>query len=185
MFQRRAEERTVNRAEIERFMREALSVARAGLAAGEIPIGAVVVLNGEVIARAHTRERAEGRMLVHADLLALEEADRIRPFPGKRRDAALFVTGEPCLMCLGAAMSFFLGEIYYGHECPGDGAVSLVQGWKRKEEDFPAYRVPKITGTVLREECLSLFEEYVARNSGGAMWEWAKAISALPRGASK
>ncbi len=54
-------------------------------------------------------------MLVHADLLALEAADKINPFPGKRRDAVLYVTGEPCLMCLGAALTFFLGEIYYGH----------------------------------------------------------------------
>lgn len=167
--------------EIENYMREAILMARLGLEAGELPIGAVVVLNGEVIARAHTRERAEGRLLVHADLLALEEADRIRPFPGRRRDAKLFVTGEPCLMCLGAAMSFFLGEIYYGHECPGDGAVELVRGWQRKEEDFPAYRLPAIQGGILRDECLSLFDEYVARHDSGGMWEWAKAIAALPR----
>ena len=163
-------------------MGEAIAAARAGLDAGELPIGAIVALNGQIIGRAYTRERAEGRLLVHADLLALEEADRLRPFPGRRRDAALFVTGEPCLMCLGAAMSFFLGEIYYGHECPGDGAVDLVHGWKRKEEDFPAYQVPNITGGILRDECLALFDEYVARHSGGALWEWAKAIAALPRG---
>lgn len=185
MFQRTNGELDVTIENYEQYMREAIKVARVGLDAGELPIGALVVLNGEIIAQAHTRERAEGRLLVHADLLALEEADRIRPFPGRRRDAALFVTGEPCLMCLGAAMSFFVGEICYGHECPGDGAVSLVQGWKRKEEDFPAYQVPKITGGVLREECLSLFDDYVARHSGGAMWEWAKAIAALPRGGSE
>jgi tRNA(adenine34) deaminase len=63
---------------------------------GELPIGAVVVLNNEVIAAAHTTEKTEGRLLVHADLLALEAADRIKPFPGKRREAALYVTGEPC-----------------------------------------------------------------------------------------
>lgn len=160
-------------------MREALAMGRIGLDKDELPIGAVVVLNGDIIARAHTMEKSEGRLLVHADLIALEAADRIRPYPGMRRDTQLFVTGEPCLMCMGAAMSFFLGEIYYGHECPGDGAVSLVRQWKRKEEDFPSYRVPRITGGILREEALELMMEYVSRHSSGSMWEWAKAIAAL------
>ena len=97
----------------EHFMRKALEVAQQGLDQGELPIGAVVVLDNQVIAAAHTRERAENRLLVHADLLALETADRLQPFPGKRRDARLYVNLEPCLMCLGAAMSFFIGAIYY------------------------------------------------------------------------
>ncbi len=164
---------------VEFFMRQALQVAREGLEKGELPIGAVVVLNGEVISSAHTMEKSEGRLLVHADLLALEAADKIKPFPGKRRDAKLFVTGEPCLMCLGAAMSFFLGEIYYGHECPSDGAVALVQQWQRKEEDFPNYRVPTLVGGVLRAEAISLFREYVTRHASGAMWEWARTIAEL------
>lgn len=163
----------------ERFMREALKMARVGLEKGELPIGAVVVLNNEIIAAAHTMEKTEGRLLVHADLLALEAADRIKPFPGKRRDAVLYVTGEPCLMCMGAALSFFLGEIYYGHECPGDGAVAVVQQWQRKEADFPNYRVPKITGGLLRQEGIDLFKEYVARHTSGALWEWAGTIVAL------
>src|SRR5258706_4230710 len=153
---------------IEHFMGLALEKAKEGLAKGELPIGAVIVLNGEVIASAHTMEKSEGRLLVHADLLALEAADKIKPFPGNRRDVKLFVTGEPCLMCLGAAMSFFVGEIYYGHECPGDGAVSLVQQWKRKEEDFPNYRVPRITGGIMRAEAITLFREYVAKHSSGS-----------------
>jgi hypothetical protein len=72
-----------------------------------------------------------------------------------------------------------VGEIVYGHECPGDGAVALVQQWKRKEEDFPNYRVPEIVGGVLRQESIDLFKKYVARHSSGAMWEWAKTIASL------
>lgn len=161
---------------IDHFMREALKVARAGLEAGELPIGAVVVLGDKIIASAYTREKAEGRLLVHADLLALEEADRISPFPGRRRDTRLFVNLEPCLMCLGAAMSFFVGEIYFGLESPSDGAVSLVQKWIRREEDFPAYRVPKITGGILRGESIALFHEYVARNPVGPLSDWARTL---------
>jgi tRNA(adenine34) deaminase len=163
----------------EHFMREALAVARQGLDKGELPIGAIVVVNGRIIASAHTMERSEGRFLVHADLLALEAADRLQPFPGKRREAALYVNLEPCLMCLGAAMSFFLGEIYYGLESPGDGAVDLVRQWQKKHEDFPGYRAPRITGGILREESIALFQEYVDRHSSGAMWEWAKTLSSM------
>ena len=165
---------------IEKFMREALRVAREGLDAGELPIGAVVVANGEIIAESYTRERSEGRLLVHADLLALEAADRIRPFPGRRRDAQLFVTGEPCLMCLGAAMSFFIGEIYFGHESLSDGAVKLVRQWKRDEGAFPNYRIPQITGGILRDEAIELFREYVCLHDSGPLWEWAKSIARLP-----
>ena len=82
-------------------------------------------------------------------------------------------------MCLGAAMSFFLGEIYYGHESPSDGAVRLVQNWQRKETDFPSYRVPNIVGGILRNEAIALFKEYVARHSSGGMWEWAKTVAML------
>jgi tRNA(adenine34) deaminase len=160
-------------------MREALKLAASALDQGELPIGAVVVLDDQIIAAAHTMERAEKRLLVHADLLALEAADRIQPFPGRRADAKLFVNLEPCLMCLGAAMSFHLGEIYYGLESPGDGAVSLVQQWQRNETLLPAYCLPKIQGGIMREESIQLFREYAARHPSGAMGEWAKTLAAL------
>jgi tRNA(adenine34) deaminase len=160
-------------------MRQALCIAEDGLAKGELPIGAVVVLDNQIIAAAHTLEISEGRLLVHADLLALEAADRLKPFPGRRRDASLFVTVEPCLMCLGAAMSFCLGEVYYGVESPGDGAVALVRQWQRNDQDLPAYRVPHMLGGILRDHAIALFRSYVSRHTSGGMWEWAKTMASL------
>ncbi|PIQ26951.1 hypothetical protein COW36_17120 [bacterium (Candidatus Blackallbacteria) CG17_big_fil_post_rev_8_21_14_2_50_48_46] len=61
------------------FMQEALKMAPQGLERGELPIGAVVVFQGQIIAAAHTQEYAQGRLLVHAELLALEIADKIKP----------------------------------------------------------------------------------------------------------
>lgn len=161
------------------WMRQALAVAEAGLSQGELPIGAIVVLDNQIISSAYTREWAEQRLLVHADLLALSAADRLKPFPGKRRDAKLFVTLEPCLMCLGAAMSFYVGEVYYAVESPGDGAVALVEQWQRKAEDFPSYQVPAIVGGVLRSESIALFQEYTRRYTVGGMAAWARTIAAL------
>jgi tRNA(adenine34) deaminase len=159
-------------------MQEALYVATEGLEKGELPIGAVVVLDGQIIARAHTAEIAEQRMLVHAELLALLEADALLGKSKKRAKVTLFTTLEPCLMCLGAAMSFFLGQIYYALEAPGDGAVALAHQWQRKEEDFPAYRVPDVEGGLLRQESLALFKAYVERypSAPRPLWEWAKRL---------
>jgi tRNA(adenine34) deaminase len=161
------------------FMRAALQQATLALEQGELPIGAVIVLDGRIIAAAHTAEIAEQRLLVHAELRALEDADRLRPFPGKRSAAHLFTTLEPCLMCLGAAMSFHIGAISYALESPADGAVQLAQGWQRDEAAMPSYRPPAIHGGVLRQESIDLFKAYVARHSSGGLWEWAKTVAAL------
>lgn len=157
-------------------MKETLSLAKEGLALGELPIAAMVVLNGGIISSAITAEKREQRFLIHAELLALEEADKIITFPGDRRQVKLFTNLEPCLMCIGAAMSFFLGEIYYALESPADGAVDLVKNWIRKEDDMPPYQVPNITGGLLREESINLFEQYVSLYPSSPLAEWAKTL---------
>jgi tRNA(adenine34) deaminase len=80
---------------------------------------------------------------------------------------------------MGAAMSFFLGELVFGLESPGDGAVDLVRAWKRKEEDIPGYRVPKITGGLLRADSIRLFSAYVDRHEPGPMRDWAETLVGL------
>jgi tRNA(Arg) A34 adenosine deaminase TadA len=117
-------------------MGEAPRVAADGLAAGELPIGAVVVLDDAIVASAYTQERTQRRLLVHADLLALDAADRL--VGRRRRDATLYVTLEPCLACLGAAMTTMVGSVVYALESPSDGATSLVSEWNRtrRREDF-------------------------------------------------
>ena len=163
----------------EHYMREVLALAAEALEQGEFPIAAMVVMDDEIISRATTSEQREKRFLGHAELVALEEADKqLLPFAERSR-ARLFTNLEPCLMCMGAAMSFFLGEIVYGLESPGDGAVELVRGWVRKEEDIPGYQIPKIRGGLLREESIRLFQEYVARREPGPMRDWAETLARL------
>jgi len=120
----------------ERHMRHTLSLAAEALELGELPIAAIVVLDDRIIGSATTAEQREQRLLVHAELAALEQADRLGLSLAERRKARLFTNLEPCLMCLGAAMSFFLGEIHYALESPADGAVDLVRAWSRAEEDY-------------------------------------------------
>ena len=156
-----------------------MALATEALKLGEFPIASIVVLDDRIIASATALEQREKRFLGHAELVALEEADRLRLSLDDRRDVKLFTNLEPCLMCLGAAMSFFLGEIYYGLESPGDGAVNLVKAWVRKGDDIPGYQVPEITGGLLREESIELFEEYVSLHPPGPMREWAKTLTEL------
>jgi hypothetical protein len=76
-------------------------------------------------------------------------------------------------------MPFFLGEIVYDLESPGDEAVELVRGWVRKEEDIPGYQAPKITGGLLWEESICLFERYVTRRDPGPIRDWAETLTRL------
>lgn len=162
------------------IMHQVLTLAAEALEQGELPIAAVVMLDGNVISQATASEQREKRFLGHAELVALEEADKQHLSYEQRTRATLVTNLEPCLMCMGAAMSFFLGEIIYGLESPGDGAVALVRDWHRQEQDFPAYRIPKITGGVLRGESIRLFQAYVARHEPSPMRDWAETLAGLP-----
>jgi tRNA(adenine34) deaminase len=161
------------------YMQQVLALAAEALEEGEFPIASIVVLDDEIIAQATASEQREKRFLGHAELVALEKADKRQLAFDERGRARLFTNLEPCLMCMGAAMSFFLGEIVYGLESPGDGAVDLVRSWARKEEDIPGYQIPKTTGGLLREESIGLFEEYVARHAPGPMRDWAETLVKL------
>jgi tRNA(adenine34) deaminase len=163
----------------ETYMKETLAIAEGALAMGEFPIAAILVLKDEIVAKASTAEVREGRFLVHAEYSVLSEADTFGWALPERRSAVLYTNLEPCLMCMGAAMSFFLGEIYYGLESPGDGAVDLVRNWTRAEKDYPGYQIPKITGGLLRQESIDLFRAYVRLTPPGPRRNWAATLASL------
>jgi tRNA(adenine34) deaminase len=110
---------------------------RVGLELGEMPIGAVVVVDDEIVATAHTQEVTSGRLLVHADLLALEAADKV--ISGRRRRSTLYENLEPCLMCLGAAFTDKLGTLVYWLESPGDCGIAVFE---RREVSRDADAMP-------------------------------------------
>jgi tRNA(adenine34) deaminase len=161
------------------FMRQVIGLASEAIESGEFPIAAMIVLDDEIIAQASTAEQREKRFLVHAELLALEAADKLGLPPPRRRQARLFTNLEPCLMCIGAAMSSFIGEICYSLESPADGAVNLVESWARKKADMPGYVAPKFTGGILRAESIELFKKYVSVAPPGPMRHWAATLTKL------
>ncbi|MFM2301296.1 MAG: hypothetical protein RLZZ84_1032 [Pseudomonadota bacterium] len=103
-------------------MQAALAAARAGAAAGEVPIGAVVVHDGAVIAAAHNAPRSLKDPTAHAEILAIREAARVL---GRERleDCELWVTLEPCPMCAGAIQHARISRLYYAAPDAKGGAV--------------------------------------------------------------
>ena len=105
-----------------RFMEIALAEARTAGERGEVPVGAVLVLDGTVVARSGNRTRAENDVTAHAEVAVIREASRVL---GQERltGADLYVTLEPCTLCAAAISFARIRRLYYGAEDPKGGAV--------------------------------------------------------------
>ncbi len=104
------------------YMDEALEIAVAAMRAGEVPVGAVIVRNGEIIARADNRTLRDRDPAGHAEIIALREAAR-KLNTERLADCDLYVTLEPCTMCAAAISFARIRRLYYGAADPKGGAV--------------------------------------------------------------
>src|SRR5215470_6983798 len=104
------------------FMSEALEQARAAGAAGEVPVGCVIVRDGQVIVRAHNRTLADRDPTAHCELLAIRAAARVLASE-RLNDCDLYVTLEPCTMCAAAISFARIRRVYFGAADPKGGAV--------------------------------------------------------------
>jgi tRNA(adenine34) deaminase len=158
-----------------------IKLAEEAMENGELPISAIIFLDDEIISKAYATEKTDKRFLVHAESKALLEADKKCFSVKDRKRMQLFTTLEPCMMCLGASLSFFIGEIYYALEAPMDGAVKFAQNLLQEEcKEIPSYKLPKIEGGILREEAKELFKKYIRENKEGTfMFSFAKSLAEL------
>ena len=143
-------------------MRTALSEAREALAANEVPVGAVVVLDGAIIGQAHNAPIALADPTAHAEVLALRDAARKLGnyrLPG----ATLYVTLEPCVMCCGAALHARVARVVYGALDPKAGAV--VSRHRLLDDGGSNHRIETIGG-VLESECGALLKEFFEARRG-------------------
>jgi tRNA(adenine34) deaminase len=109
----------------ERFMREALALAREAGAAGEVPVGAVVVCNGEIIGRGYNRPITTHDPTGHAEIIALREAaNRLGNY--RMPNCELFVTLEPCAMCTGAVFHARIARVVFAAYDPKTGVAGSV-----------------------------------------------------------
>jgi tRNA(adenine34) deaminase len=140
----------------ELFMEEALRAAQRALEAGEVPVGAVVVRAGKVIARGWNRNLTTHDPSAHAEIIALREAGAA---VGNHRltDCELFVTLEPCAMCAGAMVHARLQRLVYGADDPKAGAVRSVM----QVLNHPALNHQlEITPGVLAARCGELLQSF-------------------------
>ena len=140
------------------YMKEALSEARAAAASGEIPIGAVLVHDGKILARSGNRTIRDNDPTAHAEMVVLREAARLL---GNYRlaDTALYVTIEPCSMCAGAIIQARVPHLVYGADDPKGGAVRSC---------FEILSHPRlnhhveVTSGVLAADCAAVLQSFFA-----------------------
>ena len=140
------------------FMREALALAREAAEADEVPVGAVIVYQGKIIARARNRREGDKLATHHAELMAIEEACRFRG-GWRLPDCTLYVTLEPCPMCGGAIINARLPRVVFG-------AYDLRGGVFGSAIDFNTLTFnhrPEVVGGVCEEEAVAILKEYFKR----------------------
>ena len=158
-------------------MNKTVDLAEEALAKGEMPISACVFFDDRIVAEAHTTEKADGRLLVHAELKVLLEADILKYSIEDRKRLQLYTTLEPCLMCYGAAMSFFLGEIHYSLKAPDDGVLSLnLINLENFESNYLKFQMPSISGGYCTERSKPLFEKYMKTIDSESLRKFANEV---------
>ena len=139
----------------EKYMREALSLAREAADAGEVPVGCVIVRGGEIIGRGRNRREEKQETFSHAEMEAILEANRILG-SWRLEDCELYVTLEPCPMCAGAIINARIPKVYYGARDEAMGACGGVLNLFM--ENFP--HRPALVGGIMSEECRSILSEF-------------------------
>ena len=137
------------------YMRQALALAREAAESGEVPVGCVIVRDGQVVGRGRNRREEKQSTFSHAEMEAIAGANESL---GSWRldDCTLYVTLEPCPMCAGAILNARIPRVYYGARDREMGACGGVLNLFM--EDFP--HPPALVGGVLKEECRAVLSDF-------------------------
>jgi len=147
----------------EYYMLQALKEARKALEDDEVPIGAVVVMNGKIIARGHNQVEKLNDSTGHAEMIALTSAFN---FLGSKYlpEATIYITLEPCLMCAGALYWSKIGRVVYGADDEKNGHRKFVIPVPAIEEvgiaPWPFHPKTELVKGVLKEECTMIIKEF-------------------------
>ncbi len=138
-----------------KFMLEAISLAKRAGEMGEIPVGAVIVKNGEIIARGHNMREAKQNALSHAEIEAINKACKVLG-SWRLEDCELYVTLEPCPMCAGAIINSRIKTLIWGAYDLKSGSVDSVV----KLCDYPYNHKVELYGGILEDECLAILKDF-------------------------
>ncbi len=147
---------------LESFMRQALIEAEKAAQEEEVPIGAIIVWEDQIIARSHNQREANQDPTAHAEILAIKQA---ASYLGSWRliGTTMFVTIEPCVMCAGALVLARVDRLVYGASDPRAGAVGSL--WNIVEDERLNHRIEVISG-ILAEECSLLLRSFFQGRRG-------------------
>ncbi len=138
----------------EEYMRQALDLARVAMEEDEVPVGAIIVKDDKVIARAYNTREKDKNALYHAEIKAIDEA--CRALGGWRLvGCTMYVTLEPCPMCAGAIVNARIEKVVYGAPDNKAGAFGTMINLN----DYPLFK-PEIVGGVLKDECAQLLSTF-------------------------
>ena len=139
------------------YMQEALALAREAAAAGEVPVGCVIVRRGAIVGRGRNRREERQAVSSHAEMEAMAQANTVLG-TWRLDDCELYVTLEPCPMCAGAILNARIPRVYYGARDETFGACGGVLNLFM--EDFP--HRPALVGGILAEDCRAVLAEFFA-----------------------
>ncbi|MEM1177663.1 MAG: tRNA adenosine(34) deaminase TadA [Acidobacteriota bacterium] len=139
-----------------RWMLLALEEARKALRHGDVPVGAVVVKDGEIVGRGHNRREVDGDPLAHAEILALKDA-AVKQQGWRLENAALYVTLEPCAMCTGALVNSRVDLLVFGARDPKAGFCGSLDNLA---QDQRLNHRLEVRSGVLEEECGDLLRSF-------------------------
>ena len=137
------------------FMLEALAEAKKAYSEGEVPVGAVIVKDGEIIAKCHNQREQKQNALSHAEIECINTACKILN-SWRLEDCELYVTLEPCPMCTGAIINSRIKTVVFGAYDLRAGSMDSVINLC----DYPYNHKPEIYGGILEDECKKLMEEF-------------------------
>jgi len=150
----------------EQWMTIALEEARAAAAAGDVPVGAIVVADGQLLGRGRNRRELDHDPTAHAEIMALRDAAHTLGM--WRVEATLFVTQEPCPMCAGAIVNARVQRLVYGCTNPKAGAVETL--YTIVTDPRLNHRV-EVRGGVLASECASELQQFFAALRRGPIYQ--------------
>ena len=145
-----------NRMNDEHFMHLALKEAKAAFTEGEVPVGAVLVMNNEVIASAHNKKIASNDPTSHAETNVIREG-AVKTGDWRLTDAILYVTKEPCVMCAGAMVNARLGKLVYG--CRDERFGAVTSRYQIAHDPALNHEIKVVSG-VLEEECAGILKKF-------------------------
>lgn len=144
--------------EKEKYMKEALKEAKKALLKKEVPIGAVIVKDGKVIARAHNLRESNNSAIAHSEILVISKACK-KLNSWRLNGCDIYVTTEPCPMCAGAVLNARIDNLYFGTVDEKSGAVVSNLGVLDLDKRFCNHKV-NYEANVMSEECKKILQEF-------------------------